>query len=100
LRWRLLRGGDPSATRGVEVGNERRVGAAGVVATAELNDAALPVVALAEEFVDLVVEVVEAVLTVSPRPSFWISATLAPTSRRISERQHSASVRSRHSEAR
>ena len=63
MRWRLLRGGDPSATRGVEVGNERRVGAAGVVAAAELNDSALPVTALAEEFVDLVVEVVEAVLT-------------------------------------
>jgi hypothetical protein len=34
----------------------------------------------------------------SSRPSFWISATLAPISRRISERQRSASVRSRHSE--
>jgi hypothetical protein len=70
LRWRLLRGGDPSATRGVgdvdyvavEVGNERRVGAARVVAAAELNNAALPVATLAEEFVDLVVEVTEAVL--------------------------------------
>ena len=59
-----------SATRGVgdgdyvavEVGHERRVGAAGVVAAAELNDAALPVAALAEEFVDLIVEVAEAVL--------------------------------------
>jgi hypothetical protein len=59
-----------SATRGVrdddyvavEVGHERRDGAAGVVAAAELNDAALPVAALVEEFVDLVVEVAEAVL--------------------------------------
>jgi hypothetical protein len=59
-----------SATRGVgdddyvavEVGHEWRVGAAGVVAAAELNNAALPVAALAEEFVDVVVEVAEAVL--------------------------------------
>jgi hypothetical protein len=58
-----------SATRGVgdvdyvavEVSHERRVGAAGVVTAAELNDAALPVAALAE-FVVLIVEVAEAVL--------------------------------------
>lgn len=46
----------------IEVGHEGRVGAAGVVAAAELDDAALPVAALAEELVDLVVEVAEAVL--------------------------------------
>jgi len=41
---------------------ELRIGAAGVIAAAELDDAPLPVAALAEELVDLVVEVAEAVL--------------------------------------